>query len=109
MERSPVCIDSTRRFAAVSVGDESLRRRDPFEHGVRRWHWSSAMATDCEHPFLAVRVTDPQDKEAGARVIRIADAIDGARGGSAARNQGELDATRNRVGAAASGVGAAAV
>ena len=57
VKRSSVCIDSAHRFAAVNVADEALRRRDPFENRFRRC--SSAMATDCEHPFLAVRVTDP--------------------------------------------------
>src|SRR5437867_3219396 len=103
MKRSPVRIDAGRRFTAVNITDEALRRRDPFEHGVWRWHWSSAMATDGEHSFLAVRVKDPQDKKAGARVFRVADAIDSAHRGSGARNQVGRDESRNSVIATADG------
>ena len=59
MKHGPVRVHTWRRLTSVHIADEALRHRDPLEHGVWRWHWSSAMATDGEHSFLAVRIMDP--------------------------------------------------
>src|SRR3989441_12960569 len=64
VERRPVGIARrSRRYFAVPVVHETLRRSDAFEHGVGGSHY---MAADGECPLAAVRVGDLDHEQPGA-------------------------------------------
>src|SRR5437899_1161319 len=77
VKHGPVRVHTGHRLDSVHVAHDALRHRDPLEHGV--WHSCWAMATHGEYAFLTIRVKNPQDNQATARVFRAADLVDTAR------------------------------